>query len=409
MHDHAVPTLACLSLVATVAAAQTPPRAEKIPNTTTIHGVTLSDEYFWLRKRSDPVIGSKVMEHLKAERAYCDEAMAHTGERQQTLYDEMVARLQQTDMSVPHRKGKWSYYTRNVEGKPYKIYCRKPLPDGDEQVILDANKAAEGQRNFRVGGMEISPDGRVAAIAIDLNGAEKYELRFRDLAANADLPYKIPETAGELAWAGDSRTVFYTTLDPMMRPYRVYRHSIGSDPSTDTLVYEEKDDQFFVSIAMTRSERFVLIELQSRDTSEWRFIPANAPKTPPMVIEPREKGHEYKVEHHDSRFLILTNDGAKNFRLVEAPIEAPGRETWREIRAGRSDVLMERVLAFKNHFVLAYRQNAMPHLSITAFKGVTKEIETAEPSYVLFPEMNEEYDTPTFRYSYTSPITPSSV
>lgn len=409
MHDHAVPALACLSLVATVAAAQTPPRAEKIPHTITVHGVTLSDEYFWLRERNDPVLGPKVMEHLKAERAYCDAAMAHTGERQQTLYDEMVARLQQTDMSVPHRKGKWSYYTRNVEGKPYKIYCRKPLPDGEEQVILDANKAAEGQRNFRVGGMEISPDGRVAAIAIDLNGAEKYELRFRDLAANADLSYKIPETAGELAWAGDSRTVFYTTLDPMMRPYRVYRHSIGSDPSTDTLVYEEKDDQFFVSIAMTRSERFVLIELQSRDTSEWRFIPANAPRTPPTMIEPREKGHEYKVEHHDNRFLILTNDGAKNFRLVEAPIEAPGRETWREIRAGRSDVLMERVLAFKNHFVLAYRQNAMPHLSITAFKGVTKEIETAEPSYVLFPEMNEEYDSPTFRYSYTSPITPSSV
>ena len=409
MHDHTLLALAAVSFAASFVTAQTTPRVQKIPHETTIHGVTLQDEYFWLRQRNDPVLGPKVIEHLKAERAYCDAAMAHTSERQRVLYDEMVARVQQTDTSVPYRMGKWSYYTRNVEGKPYKIYCRKPLPDGEEQIILDANKAAEGQRNFRVGGMEISPDARVAAFAIDLNGAEKYEIRFRDLAANADLSYTIPDTAGEIAWASDSRTVFYTTLDQTMRPYRVHRHSIGADPATDAIVYEEKDDQFFVSIETTRSGRFVMIQLESRDTTEWRFIPAANPRVTPVVIEPREKGHEYKVEHHEGRFLILTNDGAKNFRLVEAPTEAPGRENWREIRAGRPDVLMERVLAFKNHFVLAYRQNAMPHLSITAFRGVTKEIETSEPSYVIFPEMNEEYDTDTFRYSYTSPITPMSV
>lgn len=402
-----VKTLFVLALAPAAFGQFTPPKAEKIPHQTPIHGVVLEDDYFWLRQRENP----KVMDLLKAERAYCDQAMAHTTERQQTLYDEMLERIEQTDTSVPYREGEFTYYERTEEGKPYKIYCRKPYPEGSgkEQIIFDANKAAEGHRNFRVGMIDVSPDGRMAAIATDLNGEEKYTITIRDLRGDSDLPEKLVDVSGDVAWAADGRTIFYTTLDEAHRPFKLFRHLVATDPAGDALIYHEKDDAFFLSVELSRSQKFILINSSSKDTSEWRFLNARLAQNKPTIIEPRQKGHEYSVDHHENRFLILTNDGAPNFRLVEAPISSPGMDSWRELLPGKSDVLLESIEAFKYYLVVVYREGGLPHIGIRNYAGLSKDIPTSEPSYVIAPEINPEYDVKHFRYTYTSPITPSSV
>ncbi len=395
-------------LLGPVALAQPrPPLAEKIPHQTTVHGVTLQDDYFWLRERDN----LKVLALLKDEQAYCEQVMSRTQDRQKILYQEMLARIEQTDSTVPYRKGAFTYYNRTVEGKPYRIYCRKAYPEGSgkEQVILDANVAASGHRNFRVGTIDVSPDGQLAAIATDYDGEEKYTITFRDLRGNHDLPEKLVGASGDTAWATDGRSFFYTTIDDAHRPFKLFRHTVATDQSKDALVLHEKDDAFFLSVELTRSEKFVLINSSSKDTSEWSYLPARKPQTAPTIIEPREKGHEYSVDHHESRFLILTNDGAKNFRLVEAPIDSPTREAWRELLPGKPDVLLEGIEAFRGHLVVAYRQNGLPHLAIRTYSGVSREIPTDEPSYVIRPDNNPEYTSKTFRYAYSSPITPESI
>lgn len=400
--------LAISWLAASVALAQfTPPKADKVPHQTTVHGVVLEDDYFWLRQRDNP----KVMSLLKAERAYCDHAMAHTAQRQATLYDEMLERIEQTDMSVPYREGSYTYYTRTEEGKPYPIYCRKAYPDvkSKEQIIFDANEAAEGSESFRVRTIEISPNGQIAAIATDRNGEEKYTVTFRDLRGDSDLPEKLEGVSGDVAWAADDRTIFYTTLDEAHRPYKLYRHAVMTDPAGDALVYHEKDEAFNLGVKLSRSQKFILIDSSSKDTSEWRFMNARSAQNRTTIIEPRHKGHEYSVEHHENRFLILTNDGAPNFRLVEAPIDQPGMETWREMLPGRSDVLLEGIEVFRSYLALAYRQNGLPKISLRNFSGLSRDIPTTEPSYVIEPEINPEYMAKHFRYDYSSPITPASI
>ena len=249
--------LATASL-ASVCLAQLAPKADKVPREVSLHGRTLHDDYFWLRERDNPA----VLDLLRAERAYCDQVLAPTAARQEVLYKEMLARIQQADMSVPYRKGAWTYYTRTEEGKPYRIHCRKPYPEtknSPEQIIIDGNAAAKGNRNFRVGSIEISPDGTIAAIATDLGGAEKYTVTLRDLRANADLPEQLREVSGDFAWSADNRVLFYTTLDSAHRPDKVFLHRVGTDPSRDELVYHEKDEAFHVDVRLTRSERFVVI------------------------------------------------------------------------------------------------------------------------------------------------------
>lgn len=388
-----------------------PPRAERIVHETVVHGQTLRDEYFWLRRRDDPTLGPRVLEHLRAERAYADAAMAHTAARQETLYQEMLGRVQQTDSTAPVRHGAYLYYTRFEEGKALPIYARKPYPDGPEQILIDANKAGEGRRNFRVRGVEPSPDHEFLAIVTDVGGEEKFTITFRDLRTDADLPAKIEGVAGAVAWGGDSRSVFYTTLDETMRPAGVRRHALGTETSKDELVYHEPDEAFYVNVELTRSERYVLISSASKETTEWRYIPARSPQQRPVVIAPRRRGHQYFVEHHEGRFLIRTNDTGEspNFRLVEAPIEMPGEELWRELLPHRSDTLMTDVLAFREHLVVAVRRGGLPGLVIRPFRGSERIVETDEASFVLEPEENPEYDTRTLRYEYSSPVTPRSV
>jgi len=397
------------AFLAQIALAQfTPPKADKVPHQTPIHGVVLEDDYFWLRQRENP----KVMSLLKSERAYCDQVMSRTTERQETLYDEMLERIQQTDMSVPYRDGAFTYYDKTEEGKPYKVYCRKAYPETKatkEQVIFDANEASKDHRNFRVGAIDISPDGQIAAIATDSDGEEKYTVTFRDLRGDRDLPEKLEGVSGDFAWAADGRTIFYTTLDEAHRPYKLFRHTVMTDPKSDPLIVHEKDEAFVLGVELSRSRKFILITSASKDTSEVSFLNARLGQNRPTIIEPRKKGHEYSVDHHENRFLILTNDGAPNFRLVEAPMDSPGMDSWRELLPGRSDMLLEGIEAFKGYMVLLYRQGGLPHIAIRNYAGVSTDIPTTEPSYSIAPEINVEYNVKNFRYSYTSPITPTSV
>lgn len=386
----------------------TPPKADKVPHETPIHGIVLRDDYYWLRQRENP----KVMDLLRAERAYCDHIMSRTAERQETLYEEMLERVQQKDMSVPYRDGAFTYYTRTEEDKSYPIYCRKAYPETaetKEQVIFDANEAAKGEKNFRVGTIEISPDGQIAAISTDTGGEEKYTVTFRDLRGDRDLPEKLENVSGDLAWAADGRTIFYTTLDEAHRPYKLFRHTVMTDPKGDPLIYHEEDEAFFLGVELSRSRKFILINSSSKDTSEWRFLNARLAQNKPTIIEPRMKGHEYSVDHHENRFLIVTNDGAPNFRLVEAPIDQPGMDSWRELLPGRSDVLLEGIDAFKGYLVVHYREDGLPRIAIRNYTGVSQDIPTTEPSYAIAPEINPEYNVKHFRYIYSSPITPASV
>lgn len=396
-------------LVAQSALAQfTPPKADKVPHQTHVHGAVLEDDYFWLRQRENP----KVMDLLKAERAYCDHAMSRTAERQQTLYDESLDRIQQDDSSVPYRDGGFSYYSRTEEDKPYRIYCRKAYPETKatkEQVIFDANEAAEDEKYFRVGTIEISPDGQIAAIATDTGGEEKYTVTFRDLRGDRDLPEKLENVSGDLAWAADGRTIFYTTLDEAHRPYKLFRHTVMTDPKSDPLILHEKDEAFSLGVELSRSRKFIFITSASKDTSEVSFLNARLSQNRPTIIEPRSKGHEYSVDHHENRFLILTNDGAPNFRLVEAPIDQPGMESWRELLPGRSDVLLEDIEAFKGYLAVIYRRDGLPRIAIRNYAGISKDIPTSEPSYSIEPEVNPEYNVKHFRYTYSSPITPTSI
>ncbi|MDP9069925.1 MAG: oligopeptidase B, partial [Actinomycetota bacterium] len=291
-----------------------PPVAPRRPVRVAVHGDERVDEWAWLRDRDDP----EVIAHLEAENAYTRHVLAPTEGLQQELYDEMVARILETDLSVPARKGEWWYYARTVQGLQYPIACRKKGgpdgPEGPEEVMLDENVLASGHAYFEVANLAVSPDAALLAYATDSNGSERYTLRIRDLASGQDLADEVVDTYYGLAWAGAGRFVFYTKVDDAMRPHQLWRHAVGSPPSDDVLVYQEDDERFFLSVQLTKSEQYLLLNLESKVTTEVHFLAAAEPDGEFAVVEPRRQGVEYQVDHHGDRFLIVTNaEGAENF------------------------------------------------------------------------------------------------
>ena len=301
-----------------------PPVARAVPRASTIHGETRVDEYFWLRNREDP----EVLAYLASENRYTEALMAPTEELQEALFQEMRGRIRETDLSAPERLDGWLYYHRTEGGAQYPIYCRRPVgddgaEDGAEQVILDLNPLASGHAYFRLGNFEVSPDHRLLAYTVDISGAESFTLYVKELATGALLAETIVNVSPSLAWANDSRTLFYVVLDEARRPCRLHRHVLGANPAEDALVHFEADESFFLDIHRTRSQEWLLVELASHSTSEVRFASADRPTEPFRTIEPRRAGIEYTVSHHGDRFFIATNDGAPNFRLVSAPVADP--------------------------------------------------------------------------------------
>jgi oligopeptidase B len=293
------------------------------------------DPYYWLRERENP----EVRAYLEAENAYADAVMAPTLPLQETLYREIVGRVQETDISAPSfYKGWWSY-TRTVEGLDYEIYCRRRgSMDAPEEVMLDGNELAKGHEYFDLGYVERSLDDRLVAYAVDLDGSERHELRFRDLATGQDLDDVIRGVYYGSAWSADSKTFFYVMPDAAVRPYQVWRHVLGTPTEEDVLVMQEDDERFELGVEQTKSERYVIFTSTSQVTSESLFIPSDQPEAQPVLVEARRHDIEYSIDHQGDRFLILTNDGARNFRLMAAPTDSPGRTSWTEVVPERRGV-----------------------------------------------------------------------
>ena len=391
------------------------PIAKTQPLTITAWGDTRVDPYAWLRNRDDD---PDVLAYLEAENAYTEAAMAHTTELQERLFDEIRARIQETDLSVPVRKGTWWYYSRTEEGKQYGISCRRAAAaDGSydesqpEVVLLDENVEAEGHEFYATGVFDVSPDHRLLAHAADVTGAEVYTLRFRDLDAGADLPDVIEGVYYGSAWSADDRHFFYTRPDEAMRPYQVWRHELGTDPAADVLVFEEPDERFYLSVDLGRDERYLYIHAGSKVTDEVWFVEADRPTDAFRVVQRREQGVEYGVSHHGDRFLILTNaDGAENFKLCDAPVDAPARANWREVIPHRPEVKLSGITTFTDHLVIHERVDATTQIRVRRLSdGAEHTIEQPEAVGTAGGGANPEFDSTVYRYRYESMRTPSSV
>lgn len=394
------------------------PIAKRIPTERTHHGDTVIDEYAWLSNRDDP----DTVAYLTAENEYTEAATAHLAELRETLFAEVKRRTQETDLSVPARKGGYWYYNRTVEGQQYSIACRRPVAEGEtdpplavdgapldgEQVMLDGNQLARGHDFFALGTLDVSPDGRWLAYSTDFSGDERFTLRIKDLTTGEDLADEIPGTFYGTAWSTDGSTLFYLTVDDAWRPHRVWRHRVGTAATEDTIVYQEDDERFWVGVGLTRSEKFIVIDAHSKITSEIRVIPASDPDADPILIAPRRQGVEYSIEHHGHRFLILHNDGAEDFALAYTPVDAPG--DWVPLIEHSPGTRLESVDAFANHVVVSLRTNGLTGIRVLPV-GSTESYDVAfpEPIYSVSLGENHEYQTNSIRLRYSSLITPESV
>ncbi|MGD0881140.1 MAG: S9 family peptidase [Acidimicrobiales bacterium] len=393
-----------------------PPVAERRPVVLTAHGDERTDDWFWLRDKDDP----EVIAHLEAENAYTEAVMAATVPLQEALYAEMVARIQETDLSVPFRKGPWLYYSRSVEGSSYGIHCRRAAdgPEDAEEVLLDENVMADGHDYFALGNFSISPDHRWLVYSTDTTGGERYTIRFRDLATGSESEESIEDTSYGAAWANDNTTVFYVRVDEAMRPFQLWRHRVGTDPGSDVVVIEEPDDHFYLGVGRTKDDRFVLCGLDSKVTSEVRVLDADEPTGAFSVVEPRRHGIEYSVDHdrgdpgsgRPARFLIVTNDGAEDFRLMEAPEDDPGRSRWTEVVPARDGVRLDAVDPFARHLAIYEREGGETRIRVVDLAtGSSTPVDQPESPSTVWGEANPEYDSTVLRYGYTSLATPRSV
>ena len=388
-----------------------PPVARQVEHRTELNGDTLSDPYFWLRNKPDP----EVKAYLDAENAYTDAVMKGTGKLQDEIYKEIVSHVKETDLSVPYRLGGWLYYTRSEKGKQYPFYCRKKTPakageaEGPEQVVLDVNKMAEGEKFMSVGAYNVSDDGSLLAFSTDNTGFRQYRLQVKNLATGEVLPEKM-EKVTSVAWATDGKTLFFGVEDAAKRSYRIYRHRLGEPVEKDALVYEEKDERFNVGVTRSTSRAFIFLAAQSHTADEWRFLPADKPEGAWTVIQPREVDHEYRPDHRGDLFWIRTNSGGRNFRLVTTPVSNPGKASWKEVLPHRPDVMLQGVAVFNDFWVATERENGLVRYKVTAFAdGATKPVTFPEPAYSTFPSDNREFGTAAFRYRYQSFVTPESV
>ncbi|HWR16367.1 MAG TPA: S9 family peptidase [Terriglobales bacterium] len=383
-----------------------PPIAKKVPKTDIVHGENRVDDYFWLRNKPDP----EVKAYLDAENVYTDIAMAHTTELQQTLYREMVGHIKETDIGVPYPEGNYFYYARTEAGKQYPIFCRKPSLDGTEQIVLDVNQLAEGEKFMSIGAMNVSDDGNLLAYSTDNTGFRQYTLHIKNLTTGEVFPERMLRT-GSVAWSSDNRTIFYTVEDEQTkRHFQLYRHVLGTPVEQDVLVYEDADERFNVGVYRTRSREFIILQTGSHTTSESHYVRAANPNGDWTLIAPRVQDQEYDVDHRGDRFYIRVNDTGRNFRLVSAPIGSPSRENWHEVMPHRADVMLTEIDCFQDFYVLVERERGLPQFRIIHFDTRTEMmVEFPEPAYSAQPAQNRVFQTTKYRYSYQSMVTPSSV
>jgi oligopeptidase B len=380
-----------------------PPIANKVPKTSTIHGDTRLDNYFWLRDKKS----KEVLDYLEAENAYTWAMMKPTEDFQKALYKEMLGRIEQTDLSVPYRLGDHWYYARTQKGKQYPIHCRKKDLEGKEEILLDLNELAKGHKFLSLGTFAVSDDGNLMSYSIDVSGFREYTLYVKNLRDGKLLPDQI-EKVVSVAWAADNKTLFYVIEDAAKRPYRLHRHVLGN--KNDPLVYEEKDELYRVYVSRTRDKAYLRATSISSTTTETRLLRSAEPSGKWRVLLPRAQDHRYFVDHRAGQFYVCTNKDAKNFRLVVVPAEDPQAKNWKEMIAHRPDVLLEGVSVFQHHCVVKERAKGLEHLKVIDLRnGKSHSLAFPEPVYSVSPAANPEFKTTVLRYHYQSLITPDSV
>jgi oligopeptidase B len=384
-----------------------PPKAKIASKTSQIHGYTVVDDYAWLadKSKSNP----DVLSYLKAEDDYATAIMKPTEPFQKSLYDELLARIKETDENVPYKMGNYFYYSRTEKGKQYPIFCRKK---GDlkaaEEITIDMNKMAEGHEFFSIGAYNVSEDGNLLAYSTDTTGFRQYKLQVKDLR-DGKITENIAERVTSVAWANDNQTIFYAQEDAdTKRSNKIFRHTLGSDKHD--LLYEEKDELYRAFCGKTRSKGYIIAGSVSSTTSEMRYLAADRPKDEFKLLLPRKENHEYYLDHLGDSFYIRTNDQGKNFRLVTAPVSDPDPKNWKEIIPHRKEVMLEDIDCFAGHFVAFERENGIPKLHVTDLKSrKSYYLDFPEPVYVAFPTQNAEFETNLLRFSYQSFITPPSI
>ncbi|MEO6682399.1 MAG: S9 family peptidase [Ginsengibacter sp.] len=389
------------------------PVAEKINFNRIIHNDTVADPYYWMIDffKKGPN-SDKIVSYLEAENAYTDGMMSETKSFQEDLYNEMKNRIKEKDESVPFFKNGYYYYTRTETGKQYYKYCRKKGSlNAKEEVLLDVDALAEGHAYFAASGFQVSPDNKLLAFAIDTVSRRQYDIHIKNLETGDMLPDVIPSTSGNIAWANDNKTLFYTYNNPAtLLSEKIKRHLLKTDVSKDVVVYEEKDNTNYISVTKSKNNRFIMIVSRATLSSELRFIDAGKPNSDFKVFQPRVKDVLYRVAALDNKFLIFTNWNARNFRLMECPLDKTGMENWKEVIPHRTDVLLSDIEEFKDYLVITERKNGLVEMRIRKTADQSDHfLDFGESTYMASVLNNPDYDSKTLRYSYSSLTTPASV
>ncbi len=383
------------------------PIATKKKHETNVHQEVLLDDYYWLREKENP----EVIQYLEEENAYTEAMTASYKELEETLYTEMVGRIQETDLSVPVKRGDYFYYSRTEEGKNYSIYCRKfNSLEAEEEIILDGNALAEGKKFFSLGAFSVSENQQLLAYSVDFDGSEVYDIYIKDLATGNLLEDQIKACGRSLVWANDNQTIFYSTLDETHRPYRLYRHQLSTLQAKDELVFEEPDAAYFLYAYKSKSKDYIFIQLGSKVTSEVHFLDANQPNAPFRVLNKKVQNEEYSVSHHGDSFYILTNENAENFKIMQVPCDAPQRENRKTFLAHDPKVLISDIEAFEDYLVIYCRKEGNQAIQVYSFK--TQEayyINFPEPVYTFWGGSNPNFYSKKIRFTYSSLITPRTV
>jgi oligopeptidase B len=385
-----------------------PPVAKIIPKELTAHGHTRIDNYYWLNQRENP----EVIAYLEAENAYKEAEIAHTKDLQEKLFKEIVGRIKQTDLSVPYKDQGYYHYTRYEEGGEYPIYCRKKGSlDTEEEIILNVNEMAKGYDYYSIAGYSTSSDNNLIAYGVDTVSRRLYTLYFMDLATRQVFDEQIPNSSGRAAWANDNKTVFYMLKDTTtLRSYKVMKHVIGTPVSEDQKIYVEDDETFSTSVYKTKSKKYMIISSSQTLSSESRFLDADNPDGEFQIIQPREKDHEYDVDHFQDKFYIKTNWNAKNFKLMETPVGKTTKENWKEVIPHRDDVYLQGIEIFKEYLVVGERKDGLRQIRVIKWDDKSDYyLDFDEEAYTAYVSINPEFDTNVLRFSYTSLTTPNSI
>lgn len=383
-----------------------PPIAKKQPKVLKIHGYEIIDNYAWLRDRNEKK-DPEIIKYLEAENAYTESFMGKHKPFVDNLYNEMLGRIKQTDVSVPYRLGSYWYFNTTAEGKQYPTYLRSKSADGkDAEVLLDQNEMAKGYKYFAVGTFEPSDDGSLLAFSTDVTGYRQYTLQIKDLRTGKVLPDRI-ERVTSTEWSPDGKYLFYVQEDPVSkRSDKVWRHTVGTDKNE--LVYEEKDVLFNASIGRSRDRKMYFIGSYAKTMREFRYLPSDNPLGEWRVISARREGHEYSADFDRGEFYIITNKDAENFKVVKAPSNDPSERNWTDFIAHNPAVKIDDINFFKDHAIVSEVENGLEYLKIIGPKAKARRIATPEDVYTMGLGTNPEYDTKTIRYNYSSMITPSS-